>query len=76
MKLPEPTKYTNGALQYQIADRISATIEKTQVIGGGAAPHSERWTLDLFAPRFYCCATLPTRKACIAAIPRLLRAMP
>ena len=74
MNLPEPFR-DGGDLVWQIAPEISAIVSKTSGSFGGRPPRAQRWTVEVHGP-VYICQCLPTRKACIDAIPRLLRAMP
>lgn len=74
MKLPEPIK-DGGDLAYQIAPEISVIVYKTGGTFGGHPPRAQQWTVEVHGPA-YVCQCLPTRRACVEAIPRLLRAMP
>ena len=74
MKPPEPFR-DGGDLVWQITPEVSAIVYKTVGGYGGSVPRAQRWTVEVRGP-VYICQCLPTRKACIDAIPRLLRAMP
>lgn len=74
MKLPKPEK-CNGEWRYTIDDKTYIVICKTTWYNNPVFTPSNRWTIEMFST-VYACTCLPTRRACIDAIPRLLRALP
>ena len=74
MKLPKPEKGLDG-WTYTFNDKTYIVIYKTTCYGGAKIKPADRWSIEVLG-EVYICTCLPTRRACIDAIPRLLRALP
>jgi hypothetical protein len=74
IKIPKPEK-DGDFWTYLIGDKTRIIIYKTTCYGGRKIKPADRWSIEVYGD-VYISACLPTRRACIDAIPRLLRALP